>query len=98
MDFVLISLVLLGWGFLPAWLLWRLEPFQQALERGAWRQALWQTLFTCLLCAGLQAFSWSLWLLIGVVLVLQPLLLLLCWPLLLFLHRVRRCDPLREKI
>lgn len=98
MELGFISLLLLGWGFLPAWLLWRLEPFHQALNDSAWRQALWQTLLTCILCWSLQAFSWSLLLLMVVILLLQPLLLLVTWPCLLFRNRVHRCDPLREKI
>lgn len=98
MSELLSIFILAGWGLLPAWLLWRQAPFVEAVPVSSLQQALWQTLWTALLCWLLDAWQLGLIGFAIFVLVLQPLLLLFGWPLQLFLNRVRNCDPLREKI
>lgn len=98
MSWLVSIFILAGWGLLPAWLLWRQPPFVDAVAASSLRHALWQTLWTALLCWLLEAWQLGVMGFAMFVLLLQPLLLLLGWPLQLFLNRVRRCDPLREKI
>lgn len=98
MSWLLSMLILAGWGLLPAWLLWRQPPFVDAVASSSLRQALWQTLCTALLCVAVDAWQLGVMGFAMFVLLLQPLFLLLGWPLQLFLNRVHSCDPLREKI
>lgn len=78
--------------------LWRLQPFYAAVYGKLPRIVLQQTLLTAAVGVCLQLPTAGWFAMVLVVLLLQPMLLLLLWPLQLFANRVQRCDPLREKM
>lgn len=98
MGWGLSIVILVGWGLLPAWLLWRQPPFVDVLPASSLQQAVWQTGFSAVVCWQLDAPALGLMGLAVFVVLLQPLFLLLTWPCLLVRKRLRQCDPLREKI